>query len=93
MIQSAEPQFAFVRVTLSSFSTYVSAGDPVWGGGWLGTLDECALTYDVDRCFWLSDLAHTMAGLSPAEVYTMPNTERKSTHTRQAGGCALSVRK
>eukprot|EP01047_Picozoa_sp_COSAG01_P067218 COSAG01_NODE_9444_length_2446_cov_1.365999_2_plen_86_part_00 len=41
------------------------------GGGWLGTLEECAQTYDVQQCFWLDDLAQTMADLAPSEVHTV----------------------
>ena len=57
---------------------FIDQGDPVWGGGWLGTLEECAETYDVEQCFWLRDLTATMLELSPSEVYTMPNTDLPS---------------
>jgi hypothetical protein len=50
---------------------FIDRGDPVWGGGWQGTLAECAEEYDVDECFWLEDLADTMSALAPNTVHTL----------------------
>jgi Xaa-Pro aminopeptidase len=54
---------------------FIGRGDPVWGGGWQGTLAECAEEYDVDECFWREDLAETMSALSPSSVYTLNSDE------------------
>jgi Xaa-Pro dipeptidase len=54
---------------------FIDRGDPVWGGGWQGTLGECSEQYDVEQCFWLEDLAETMAGLAPTSVYTLNSSD------------------
>ena len=54
---------------------FIEQGDPVWGGGWLGTLPECAEIYGVQQCFWATDLAATMLDLAPASVYTLPGVD------------------